>query len=88
MAVTPSHALSTSRPIWARSVDVDADGVGWVNGTRTDFVLVLFMHGYSLADLSDGLVDGYTNTEPLEDALRFEFSRRVKRKAPPKRSGA
>ena len=59
------------RHAWERSVTVDDDGLGWVNGTRADFIWHLFMMGFSVVDLAEGCSDGFMQTTDVEDAIRF-----------------
>lgn len=65
------------RAVWERSVSVDKQGLAWVGGTRADFVFVLFMHGFSIEELCEGLIDGFRPTrEAIEDAIRYGMRRK------------
>ncbi len=76
-------------PVWERSVTVDDAGLAWAAGVRTDFIYVLFRHGYPIEEIGSTLLDGFiTDTEVIEDAIRYEMSRHVRRKSSPKRSTA
>lgn len=63
----------TRSHIWHRSIVQAKDGTWWVGGvgTRADFVVDLFMKGWSIAEICDGLCDGYMTPEQVEDAIRY-----------------
>jgi hypothetical protein len=58
------------RPVWRRSVRVEK-GVGHTAYGRADFVGLLFMRGFSIRELCEGLADGCVPAEVVEDAIRF-----------------
>lgn len=67
-------------PVWAASVTVDPwTGHGWTAYGRADFIFVLFMHGYSIAELSENLCNKFgVPPKVVEDAIRFGVRRKVK----------
>jgi hypothetical protein len=74
------------RPVWKRSVTIDEEGIPWAKaGIRADFIYVLFCHGFSVEELQNTLLDGFTTDRVIiEDAIRYCMWR--DRKAAPKRS--
>lgn len=74
----PSRRLAGSKEgqvkrTWERSVSIDDEGIPWAKaGVRADFIYVLFMHGYSVEELAEHLLEGFTTErQTVEDAIRY-----------------
>jgi hypothetical protein len=61
------------RLLWSRSVRIDAEGLAWsYGGVRADFIYALFMQGFSMKEIAEGTIDGFTlPTRYVEDAIRY-----------------